>query len=220
MKERKSSRLKIRALVRAEYEGREYALENLSEIGAFIRTASPLAVGKELELRLVGKRLPEPIELTAIVRHRQTGVGMGVEFTQFQSAGQVRLKVLLASVSVARILVVDDNEETRHVLSVALEQSAYDVVTAEDGMEGLQKALELQPDLIILDLAMPKLSGLEVCQRVRASPELAHVPIIVLTASTEPADFRAAQQRGAVLFVRKPFEVQKLLSHVQMLLHR
>lgn len=195
-------------------------VDNLSETGAFIRTANPLAVGKELELRLVGKRLPEPIELTAIVRHQQMGLGMGVEFTQFQNAGQVRLKVLLASVSVARILVVDDDEETRQVLSVALEQSAYDVVTAEDGMEGLQKALELQPDLIILDLAMPKLSGLKVCQRVRASPELARVPILVLTASTEPADFRAAQERGAVMFVPKPFEVQKLLSHVQMLLHR
>lgn len=81
-------------------------------------------------------------------------------------------------------------------------------------------ALNGQPDLIILDLNMPGLSGLEVCQRVRASPQLSKVPIVILSATTDVAEFRSVQDLGAVMFAPKPFKPQKLLTHVRMLLER
>lgn len=217
---RKSPRLKTRALVRAECGEEQFPLGNLSTTGAFIRTPEPLAVGKEVKLCLVGERLPEPIELTAVVRHSEQGVGMGVQFSQFRGKDQWRLELLLASLSVARILVVDDDEQIRRMLTLGLERENYDVLTAADGVEGLQKALNLQPDLIILDLIMPGLSGLEVCQRLRASPQLANVPIVILSATTNLADVSAAQRLGAVVFAPKPFKAQKFLNCVRMLLER
>lgn len=219
MKERrKSSRLKPRHLVRAEYSGQEYSLGNLSRTGAFIRTTEPLAVGKELRLRLVGERLVQPIDLTAIVRRSEKRLGMGVQFMQLREADQWRLELLLATVSIARILVVDDDEDIRRMLALLLEREDYEVLTAEDGPEGLQKALALRPDLIILDLALPGLSGLEVCQRVREHPHMANTPIMILSATTDLADFDAAQKLGAAMFAPKPFRARELMNHVRMLL--
>lgn len=217
---RKSPRLKTRKSVCAEWGGRQSSLGDLSITGAFIRTHEPLQVGKELELRLVGERLGKPVGLRAAIRRSEPNYGMGVEFTRFQGEDQRELESFLASLSVLRILVVDDDEDIRRVLRLALEREEYDVLTAADGLEGLQKALDSRPDLIILDLTLPGLSGLEVCQRVRASPDLANVPVLILSATTAMSNVASAQTLGAVMFVPKPFQVQKLLFHIRMLLER
>lgn len=217
---RDHGRLKPRLLVWAEYQGKRVPLGDLSPTGAFIRTPTPLAVDAQLELHLVGRRLLEPIEVTAVVRRSEKGVGMGVEFTQFRGPGKVRLQVLLASVSVARILVIDDDEGIRRLLTYTLEREDYDVVTAADGLEGLQKALELEPDLIILDLSLPGLSGIELCERVRSTPSLEHVPVLILSGSADLAQFSTARRLGAMAFIHKPFQPHRLLTHVRMLLER
>ncbi|MBI4466320.1 MAG: response regulator [Acidobacteria bacterium] len=216
---RKSPRLKTRKLISAEWGGKQSALGDLSVTGAFVRTNHPLEVGKELELRLVGGRMARPVGLKAATRHSEPGYGMGVEFTEFHGEDQRELESFLVRLAVPRILVVDDNEDIRRVLKLALEREKYDVLTAADGVEGLQKALDSRPDLIVLDLTMPGLSGLEVCQRLRASPDLANVPVLILSATTDLADVSSAQKLGA-MFVPKPFQPQKLLVHVRMLLER
>lgn len=221
MKERrKSTRLRTRGLVQIEYGGQLCQLFNLSSTGTFARLARPPAVGKELRLRLVGERLPQPIDITAVVRRREAGRGMGLEFTHFHEADQWRLELLLATVSVARILVVDDDEDIRRMLSLLLERENYEVLTASDGVEGLQKAVELRPDLIILDLLMPGMPGLEVCQRVRANPGTTKIPVMVLSGTTNLADYDAAQKLGVVLFAPKPFRAPELLNYVRMLIER
>lgn len=216
--QRKSPRFKTRKLVRAEYGGSQSSLGDLSLTGAFIRTAKPLQAGKELKLRLVGEHLEEPINLSAVIRRREQGHGMAVEFTQFRNQDQRRLESVLASLSVARILVVDDDKNIRRMLQFALEHENYEVVTAADGREGLQKALDSKPDLIILDLGLPELSGLEVCQRVRARPELTKVPIIILSATTDLTEVSAVLKLGSAMFAPKPFQAQRLLNYVRMLL--
>lgn len=217
---RKSSRLMARALVQAELSGNQFPLGNLSSTGAFIRARQPLVVGTELQLLLVSVSLPEPIQLTAVVCRSERGRGMGVQFVRVPLQSQRRLEQLLARLSVTRILVVDDDENIRRVLALTLKKENYEVLTASDGVEGLQVALTAQPDLIVLDLHMPGLSGLEVCQQVRASPQLAHVPVLILSATTDVAEYRSTQELGAVMFVPKPFQAQKLVKQIQMLLSR
>ncbi len=217
---RKSTRLKGRAWVQAELRGTQYPLGNLSSTGAFIRTRHSHEAGTELNLKLVSPYLPEPIAVTAVVRRSERGRGMGVQFLRFEGDGLQRLEQLLARLLVTRILVVDDDENIRRVLTFALKKGNYEVLTAADGSEGLQLALTSEPDLIILDLHMPGLSGLEVCQQIRSSPRLAQVPVLILSATREMAEFRSAQELGAVMFIPKPFQPQKLFNQVQLLLER
>jgi DNA-binding response OmpR family regulator len=169
---------------------------------------------------LVSPYLPEPIAVSAVVRRSERGRGMGVQFLRFEADGLQRLEKLLARLVVTRILVVDDDENIRRVLTFALKKGNYEVLTAADGSEGLQLALTSEPDLIILDLHMPGLSGLEVCQQIRSSPRLAQVPVLILSATREMAEFRSAQELGAVMFIPKPFQPQKLFNQVQILLER
>ena len=91
---------------------------------------------------------------------------------------------------------------------------------AADGLEGLQMALDLQPDLILMDLDLPGMKGLELCQRLHSSPHLAQVPIVIASATSNPAYFSSSKQLGAAGFVPKPFKTQRLLSYVRMLVAR
>lgn len=218
--QRRNLRIKTGDWVWVEYERGRYRLGNLSATGAFVRTEHPLTEGEKLELALVGERLLEPIKLTAVVRRSAPRQGMGLQFIRYHDAAQAQLEDLLVNLSIIRILVVDDDENIRRVLTIALEKEHYEVVAAADGAEGVQKAVECQPDLVILDLALPGLPGLEVCQRVRATPHLRHVPIVILSATTDLTDFSSAQKLGAIGFIHKPFHPRRLLNHVRMLLKR
>ncbi len=130
------------------------------------------------------------------------------------------MDLLLATIATARILVVDDDKEIRRLLTLLLEREKYEVLTAADGLEGLAKAVELRPDLIILDVAMPKLSGIELCQRLQADPGTAKIPVMILTGSNDSGEFDAAQKLGVLLYAPKPFRPRELVSHVRMLLER
>ncbi|MFQ5777838.1 MAG: response regulator [Terriglobia bacterium] len=217
---RQKPRCRTRSLVCVELGGETFPLADLSATGTFIRTESPAAVGKELKLRLMGERVVEPIEVTAVVRRSEPGIGMGVEFTKFRESDQWRMELLAATLAVVRILVVDDDENLLRILKLAFEREEYEVETATDGVEGLQKALGLQPDLIILDLALPGMPGLEVCRRLRADSRMGQVPILILSATTDLAEVDTAQKTGAVMFAAKPFKPEKLLNYVRMLLDR
>ncbi|MFQ5777802.1 MAG: response regulator [Terriglobia bacterium] len=219
-KPRKGRRFKTRKLVRAHYRGKQLPLGNLSLSGALIRMPNPLAVGKELKLQLVSEQWKKPIDVTAVVRRIEEGRGIGVEFTQFHNGAEQELQQLLGGLSPERILVVDDDEGIRRMLQFALRSGNYEVETAADGTEGLQKVLEWKPDLVVLDLGLPGLSGLEVCQRVRTTPELAKLPILILSATTDVTDVTSAQQLGAVLFAPKPIQPQQFMNLVRMLLER
>ena len=117
----------------------------------------------------------------------------------------------------ARILVVDDEPALVHALSYALRREGYDVETAGDGESALDLALQERFDLVILDLMLPRLSGTEMCRRLRTETA---VPVIMLTAKDSEADIVVGLEVGADDYVTKPFRTAELLGRVRALLRR
>ncbi len=115
----------------------------------------------------------------------------------------------------ARVLIIDDEPQIRKLLKVNLHAHRYDILEAASGEEGLLHASTLHPDLIVLDLGLPDLSGMEVLQRVR---EWSRVPIIVLTAKDREADKIAALDGGADDYVTKPFSMGELVARIRVAL--
>ncbi|MDM0116558.1 response regulator [Variovorax sp. J22R133] len=117
-----------------------------------------------------------------------------------------------------RILIVDDNATNVKILVARLGAEGYDVVSAADGEEGLAAARQLTPDLILLDVMMPKLDGIEVCRRLRADPDFPFVPIIVVTAMTDLKDVVAGLEAGADEYLTKPVDHAALAARVRSML--
>ena len=122
--------------------------------------------------------------------------------------------------SAARILVVDDEADINTVLSVTLRRAGYEVVSAADGVEAAEAFERQAPDLVLLDVMMPRADGLETLRRIRAHGPTAHVPVIMLTARSTLTDKMDAFGRGADDYVAKPFEPAEVLARVQALLKR
>lgn len=117
-----------------------------------------------------------------------------------------------------RILVVDDEPSITKLVSFNLEKAGYDVDTAADGQAALEKVQDIQPDLIVLDLMLPKVDGLEVCKRLRQ--ENNHIPVIMLTAKDEELDRVLGLELGADDYVTKPFSPRELVARVKAVLRR
>jgi DNA-binding response OmpR family regulator len=118
---------------------------------------------------------------------------------------------------VARVLIVEDDPNVAEVVSRYLAREGYDVDAVADGAEGLRRALADPPDLVVLDLMLPSLSGLDVCRRLRAA---APVPVIMLTARGEEADRIAGLELGADDYLSKPFSPRELTARVKAVLRR
>jgi two-component system response regulator MprA len=116
-----------------------------------------------------------------------------------------------------RVLVVEDDAEIAEVLRRSLRQEGYSVRSAADGVEALALASEFMPDLVVLDLGLPRLDGIEVCRRLRTEGD---VPILILTARTETSDRVEGLDSGADDYLVKPFERQELLARIRALLRR
>jgi diguanylate cyclase (GGDEF)-like protein len=121
-----------------------------------------------------------------------------------------------------RVLVIDDDRNLRKIISTNLELAGFDVETAADGREGLERIEEVLPDLVLLDLMMPHMDGYEVARRIRAhvNPTIAHVPIIILTARGETEDKLRGFDAGADDYVTKPFGPQELIARVRAKIRR
>ena len=118
----------------------------------------------------------------------------------------------------ARILVVEDEPNMVAGLRDNFEFEGYEVLTARDGVEGLERALNESPDLVVLDVMMPRMSGLEVCRQLRA--KRASIPIIMLTARGQEVDKVVGLELGADDYVTKPFSIRELLARVKAILRR
>jgi len=113
------------------------------------------------------------------------------------------------------ILIVDDSPSARETLMAMLEPENYQLHLAEDGFQALQMLATLQPDLILLDVMMPGLDGFEVCRRIRSTPKLAEMPIIILTALDDRASLMQGIEAGADDFLHKPVDRQELVARVR-----
>ena len=120
-----------------------------------------------------------------------------------------------------KVLIVDDDSDIRDLLRMDFEVVGFDVATANNGLEGLKVAQTQGPfDLILLDVMMPKLDGFDVCKRLRATPEAAHTPIILLTAKGQLEDKVRGFTAGADDYLVKPFEFQELMVRMRALFRR
>ena len=116
-----------------------------------------------------------------------------------------------------KILIVDDEKNIVDIIAFNLKKEGYTVITAADGEEGVQKAMEENPDLILLDIMMPKMDGYEVCKKIR---EKKNTPIIMLTARAEELDKVLGLELGADDYMIKPFDSKELVARVKAVLRR
>ncbi len=117
-----------------------------------------------------------------------------------------------------KILVVEDESSLRKILKMQLEGAGYEVATAEDGLDGLQKVLTSPPDLVLLDLMMPRMDGSEVCRRIKSNFQTSQIPVIMLTALGELKDKVAGLDTGANDYLTKPYALDELLVRVRNIL--
>lgn len=122
------------------------------------------------------------------------------------------------------ILVIDDDKDFREIMSVKLKAAHYEVYEAVDGEDGLLKAQALLPDLLILDINMPKLNGMAMFSKIKADPNLAHLKVLFLTSYGEPRteaawlDKKFAKEIGAVGYIKKNDDLDKIISQIKSLL--
>ena len=120
----------------------------------------------------------------------------------------------------ATVLVIDDEKDLLELVRYNLEKEHLDVITASDGASGLEIGLKHKPDLVVLDLMMPGMNGLEVCKQLRADARTGRVPIIMLTAKAAETDKIVGLEMGADDYITKPFSVRELLARVRAVLRR
>src|ERR1700689_2433857 len=114
-----------------------------------------------------------------------------------------------------RVLIADDNAQGVELLEVYLSECAYETETAADGEEALRKIREWQPDLVLLDIMMPKISGFEVCKRLRADPATHDIAVLMVTALDQLSDIERAVEAGTDDFLTKPINKTELLHRVR-----
>ena len=119
-----------------------------------------------------------------------------------------------------KILIVDDEADIIEMVEYNLRREQYDTRAAKDGLAALRGAREEQPDLILLDLMLPGVHGLEVCRQLKAAKETAHIPVIMLTAKGEETDVVTGLEMGADDYVAKPFSMRLLLARIRAVLRR
>ena len=118
----------------------------------------------------------------------------------------------------SRILIADDNEQNRELLEAYLADADYEIAMAVDGHSTLEQVAEFQPDIVLLDIMMPRLSGYEVCQRLKADPKTHDIPILMVTALNEMGDIEKAVAAGCDDFLTKPVNRLELTVRVKSLL--
>jgi two-component system cell cycle response regulator DivK len=116
------------------------------------------------------------------------------------------------------ILYVEDNEMNRQIVRDLLKRTTYKLVEAHDGEAGVAKALEIKPDLILMDIQLPKMSGLDATRKLRAAPATAGTPIVTITSFALSGDDQKAKEAGATAYLAKPYSPRDLLALIRRIL--
>lgn len=120
----------------------------------------------------------------------------------------------------AKILIIEDEPDIRELLTISLEEEGFAVESAGSGEQGLQLARSGKPSLVLLDLMLPNISGLEICRQLRGDPDLRNIPVLMLTAKSTETDKVVGLEVGADDYVTKPFSPRELVARVKALLRR
>ncbi len=121
-------------------------------------------------------------------------------------------------ISGSRVLIADDNQPNRELLEAYLEGESYEIVMAHDGEHTMELIAEQQPDIVLLDIMMPRLSGYEVCEQLKSNPETRSIPVLMVTALNEMGDIEKAIEKGCDDFLKKPVNRLELQTRVRSLL--
>jgi CheY-like chemotaxis protein len=114
-----------------------------------------------------------------------------------------------------RVLVVDDSEVIRELISVNLELEGFEVCTAEDGQDALDRIEQVKPDLVTLDVVMPRLDGFQTVARLRANEATRHIPVVMVTAAAQEGDLQRGREIGVNAYITKPFQPEELVQIVR-----
>jgi two-component system alkaline phosphatase synthesis response regulator PhoP len=117
-----------------------------------------------------------------------------------------------------KLLVVDDEMYILNILDFTLGSEGFEVITAANGEEALRKVNQLRPDLVVLDVMMPKVDGFEVCRAIKSKTETSHIPVILLTARDRAADRKKGEEVRCDAYMTKPFNPQKLVERIRELI--
>jgi DNA-binding response OmpR family regulator len=117
-----------------------------------------------------------------------------------------------------KILIAEDERDIRDLITYTLQFAGYEVVSAGDGEEAVQLALQEMPDLVLLDVRMPRMTGYEACKAIKADEKTKGIPVVFLSAKGQEAEVQAGIQAGAVEYMVKPFSPDQLTARVQVVL--
>lgn len=117
-----------------------------------------------------------------------------------------------------RVLLVEDNDDNRTIYSTILGHYGYQVIEAENGLEGVRAAGAHHPDLVVMDISLPVMDGLEATRRIRSDPKTADIPVLAVTAHAREVDRRAAIEAGCSEYLTKPVEPRRLVAEVDRML--
>jgi len=115
-----------------------------------------------------------------------------------------------------KILAIDDENDVLLIIKTALASEGYDILTASNGFDGLALAEDQKPDIILLDLRMPEMDGMEVLEQLRENEKTQDIPVIILTGISDKNKIREALDKGITYYIVKPFECQDLVSKIQI----
>jgi CheY-like chemotaxis protein len=120
----------------------------------------------------------------------------------------------------AKILIAEDERDIRELVTFTLNFAGYEVVAASNGEEAVQLTTQEMPDLVILDVRMPRMTGYEACALIKKNPKTAHIPVVFLSAKGQESEIQTGLQVGADEYLLKPFAPDQLIAHVQRMLAR
>ena len=118
----------------------------------------------------------------------------------------------------AKILIAEDERDIRDLITFTLRFAGHDVVAAANGEEAVQKALKEKPDLVLMDVRMPRMTGYEACKKMKSEESIKHIPIIFLSAKGQDSEVTAGLDAGAVEYILKPFSPDQLTERVRTIL--
>lgn len=119
-----------------------------------------------------------------------------------------------------KILIAEDERDIRELIGFTLRFAGFDVVLAINGTEAIEKSLQEQPDLVLLDVRMPKMTGYEVCRHLKDDPATSTIPIVFLSAKGQEGEIKEGLESGAVEYIVKPFAPDELINQVEDILQR
>jgi DNA-binding response OmpR family regulator len=118
----------------------------------------------------------------------------------------------------AKILIAEDERDIRDLITFTLQYAGYEVTATSNGEEAYAKAKEILPDLILLDVRMPRMTGYEACEKIKADPLTEHIPVVFLSAKGQEAEVRTGLEAGADEYILKPFAPDQLTDRVRAIL--